>query len=73
MKILLINDNKPHEAFRPFAEKYRLFSDWKVAVREARKLGWIDDYGFGVNTKPGFANIRKGGDVDLTLMAIDEE
>lgn len=68
---VLINHNKP--IYRTFAEQYRLFHDWTKAISEAKALGWKDPFGMGINHKTGMANQYMCGDVNLTLMAIEEE
>jgi hypothetical protein len=72
MKVLLINKND-NSRFLPYDKQYRLFEGWKAAMAAAIELGWTDDYGMGINQKRGIANVRKGGPVDLTLMAIEIE
>lgn len=71
VKILVINQNKDSQ-YLPYEEQYVLFGEWKAAVSYAKKIGWEDPLGMGINKKTGIGNIFHCGDVKVTILALDE-
>ena len=72
MKILVINQNEDAK-YLPYTEQYQLFSSWKTAVTAAKKIGWRDDFGMGINTKVGIANQYRCDPVNVSILALEEQ
>lgn len=72
MKILLINQNKDAHSL-PYAAQYQLFNDWKTAVSAAKRIGWEDPFGMGVDKRIGIANLYQCDDIKVSILALDEQ
>lgn len=58
-----------------FEEKYRVFreEDFQLALAWAKKNGWCDFLGMGINKKPGVMNEHRAGGVAVGIMHVEEQ
>ena len=72
ISFLVINDNEK-DKFEKYDERYRLFSDPNKALEHAKRIGFQDRFGMGLNIKPGILNINQYGDIKVSILALEIE
>lgn len=55
-----------------YKDRYRLFSDKEKALEHAISLGFKDEMGLGISDKVGMASIYCCGDIDVSIIPIEE-
>lgn len=69
MKYLVI-DQGVDSVFKKYADRYKLFGDSGIAEKFARSIGF--EWGSISELKPGVARIYQCGEVNVTILALEE-
>lgn len=70
-KFLVINANEEGMSWRPYAERYRIFTDRDKALAAAKEIGFYTIWG-EISTKVGIANVYQCGPINVTILPLEE-